>query len=61
MGQPWRIETRKCFVSDQVDWLNQKEQWVGLKTIVMLEETQETKGNSSTEQRFFISSLQANC
>ena len=53
-----RIETRKCFVSDQIDWLNQKEQWAGLKTIVMIEETQESKGKpSSTEQRFFISSL----
>jgi hypothetical protein len=52
-----RIETRNCFVSAQVDWLNQKEQWAGLKTIVMIEETQEVKGKVSTEQRFFISSL----
>ncbi len=35
-----RIETRKCFVSDQINWLNQNEQWAGLKTIVMIEETQ---------------------
>lgn len=53
-----RIETRKCFVSAQIDWLNQKEQWAGLKTIVMIEETQESKGKpTSIEQRFFISSL----
>jgi predicted transposase YbfD/YdcC len=53
-----RIETRKCFVSAQIDWLNQKEQWAGLKTIVMIEETQESKGKpTSAEQRFFISSL----
>lgn len=52
-----RIETRACFVSAQVDWLNQKEQWAGLKTIVMIQETQEMKGKLSTEQRFFISSL----
>lgn len=54
-----RIETRKCYVSSQVDWLNQKEQWAGLKTIVMIEETQDTKGKESVEQRFFISSLPA--
>jgi predicted transposase YbfD/YdcC len=52
-----RIETRKCFVSSQIDWLTQKEQWVGLKTIAMIVETQEVHGKASTEQRFFISSL----
>lgn len=52
-----RIETRKCFVSSQVDWLNQKEQWTGLKAMVMIEETQEIQGKPSTENRFFISSL----
>ena len=52
-----RIETRKCFVSSQIDWLSQKEQWAGLKTIAMIEETQEVNGKISTEQRFFICSL----
>jgi predicted transposase YbfD/YdcC len=52
-----RVETRKCFVSSQIDWLTQKEQWVGLKTIAMIEETQEVHGKASTEQRFFINSL----
>ena len=56
-----RIELRSCVVSSQIDWLNQKEQWVGLKTLVMIEETQEIKGKAaSTERRFFISSLPAN-
>lgn len=52
-----RIETRRCFVSSQIDWLNQKELREGLKTIVMIEETQEVNGKTSTERRFFISSL----
>lgn len=54
-----RIETRQCFVSDQIDWLSQKDQWAGLKTVVMIEETQESNGKISTESRFFISSLPA--
>jgi predicted transposase YbfD/YdcC len=54
-----RIETRRCFVSSQIDWLSQKDQWAGLKTIVMIEETQESKDKVSTESRFFISSLAA--
>src|SRR3990167_9429669 len=52
-----RIEMRKCFVSSQLDWLPQKDQWVGLKTVAMIEETQEINGKISTERRFFISSL----
>ena len=44
-------------MSNQIDWLTQKSQWEGLKSIVMLEETQESKGKISVERRFFISSL----
>jgi predicted transposase YbfD/YdcC len=54
-----RIEMRRCVVSNQIDWLTQKEQWAGLKTIAMIAETQEIKGKKSTEHRFFISSLPA--
>ncbi len=52
-----RIETRKCIVSSQIDWLEQKPQWAGLKTIAMIEETREVGAKISTERRFFISSL----
>jgi predicted transposase YbfD/YdcC len=52
-----RIETRHCIVSSQIDWLPQKEAWAGLKTIIMVEETQKMKEKESIERRFFISSL----
>lgn len=55
-----RIEMRTCYVSSQIDWLHQKDQWAGLKTVAMIEETQETNRGQSTERRFFISSLPAN-
>ena len=51
--------TVRRFVSNHLDWLAQKDQWSGLKTIVMLEETQESNDKTSTERRFFISSLSA--
>lgn len=54
-----RVVTRKCIVSHQIDWLEQKSEWSGLKTIAMIEETREKKGHVSTERRFFISSLPA--
>lgn len=52
-----RIESRRCVVSDKIDWLIQKEQWLGLHTLVMIEETREIKDKKSIERRFFISSL----
>jgi len=54
-----RIETRKCFISGEVDWLIQKEKWKGLKSIAMIEERREVGEKVSLERRFFISSLPA--
>ena len=55
-----RIESRKCIVSNQLDWLEQKSLWAGLTSIAMIEETREFKGCISVDRRFFISSLSAN-
>lgn len=55
-----RIETRCCFVTDQIDWLAQKSAWSGLTSLVMLEETTERNGKISVDRRFFITSLPAN-
>jgi predicted transposase YbfD/YdcC len=54
-----RIETRKCLVTSQIDWLEQKSQWPGLKTIAMIEETRQIGDEISFERRFFISTLSA--
>ncbi len=55
-----RLETRTCVVSSQIDWLSQRSDWAGLKTIAMIEETCVIKGKTSTEHRFFISNLPPN-
>ena len=54
-----RIETRKCVVSSQIDWLQQKSAWRELRTIAMIEEIREIGNKITTERRFFISSLPA--
>ena len=54
-----RIEVRKCIVSSQIDWLKQKSDWAGIKTIAMIEESQQVGDKISVERRFFISSLPA--
>jgi predicted transposase YbfD/YdcC len=47
-----RIEKRQCFVSDQLEELQQKPQWARLKTAAMIEETRECAGKVSVERRF---------
>ncbi len=54
-----RIETRRCVVSSQIDWLEQKPLWPGLRTVAMIEEVREIGTKTSIERRFFISSLPA--
>jgi len=55
-----RIETRECWVSDEIDWLPQKKEWAGLKSIAMIESTRTINGKTSKEKRFCISSLPKN-
>jgi predicted transposase YbfD/YdcC len=54
-----RIEVRKCIVSSHLDWLEKKSEWVGLKTVAMIEETRDFGDKTTFERRFFISSLPA--
>jgi predicted transposase YbfD/YdcC len=55
-----RIEARRCWVTEDIDWLAQKEEWAGLKSIIMVEAEREVIGEKSTvERRYFISSLEA--
>jgi len=48
-----RIETRKVFVTDQLDWLKQAGDWPGLRTIAVVEAHRDVPGHgSSTERRY---------
>lgn len=51
-----RIETRKCWTCWEVDWLTQRHAWPGLASMTVVESTRTTKGKTSTERRYFISS-----
>lgn len=59
-GEHGRIETRRYFTTDQIDWLCGKHQWAGINTIAMAIREREVNGKASTETAFFISSLQNN-
>ena len=57
-GGHGRIETRKHFMSSDISWLQDKENWSGLKSIGMVESIREIKGECSHEKRYYISSLE---
>ncbi|MDP3683805.1 MAG: ISAs1 family transposase [Ignavibacteria bacterium] len=53
-----RLETREVWISNQLDWLPQKEQWKDLRSIVCLKNTRVVKDKKTVELRYYISSLQ---
>jgi predicted transposase YbfD/YdcC len=60
-GDHGRVETRRVWVTDQLDdWLKaeQRERWAGLKSVAVVEATREVPLKpTSVERRYFISSL----
>jgi len=56
-----RIERRRCWVSEEINWLSESADWKKLKSVVMVESEREIiNGAKTTERRYFISSLEAN-
>jgi predicted transposase YbfD/YdcC len=55
-----RFEIRRCYVSDQIDWLECKNSWKDLRSIACVETLQIQKCKETREVRYFISSLPAN-
>jgi predicted transposase YbfD/YdcC len=60
-GDHGRIETRRVWVTDQLDeWLdaNQRDRWAGLKSVAVVEAQREIPAKpTSIERRYFISSI----
>jgi len=55
-----RIETRTYTAVDDIDWLKERHDWAGLRSIVMVESVREViGGKTESETRFYISSLGA--
>ena len=56
-GDHGRIETRTTTVFHDVEWLQKRHRWPGLKAVVMLESTREISGKVEQERRYYITSL----
>jgi len=52
-----RMETRRYYQSDCLDWFADKEKWEGLKSVGMVESVRVVKGKTTVERRYFLSSL----
>ena len=56
-GDHGRIETREITVIHDVEWLQERHDWPGLKSIVVVESTREVDGKIDRETRLYITSL----
>lgn len=52
-----RIETRRCYVFDQLECLDKPSQWKGLRSFAVLESERTIGANTTSERRLYISSL----
>ena len=52
-----RIEEREVWASSEIDWLESAKTWSGMKTLICVKSTRHQKGKSTTEKRYYISSL----
>jgi predicted transposase YbfD/YdcC len=59
-GEHGRIETRSYLTTSDIGWFQEKHQWAGLKTICKVTRIRNVNGKTSTEDAYFISSLQNN-
>jgi predicted transposase YbfD/YdcC len=56
-GDHGRIETRAYTVIHDIAWLQERHDWPGLKSVVMVESTREIGDKTERETRFYITSL----
>jgi predicted transposase YbfD/YdcC len=52
-----RLETRRYYQSDQLDWFADRAKWEGLQSVGMVEAKRESNGQSTVERRYYLSSL----
>jgi predicted transposase YbfD/YdcC len=52
-----RIETRRYYQSDELDWFADKAKWEGLQSVGFVESIRELAGQATIERRYYLSSL----
>jgi predicted transposase YbfD/YdcC len=52
-----RLETRRYWQSENIDWFADLTKWTGLRSVGVVEAVRASKGQTSTERRYYLSSL----
>lgn len=52
-----RLEIRRYWQSDDIAWFADLKKWSGLRSVGVVESVREVKGHTSTERRYYLSSL----
>lgn len=52
-----RIEIRRCYLSTEIDWLEQKSEWKGLSAVGRVESTRIIGDKTSVESRYYLCSF----
>jgi predicted transposase YbfD/YdcC len=52
-----RIETRRYYQSDELEWFADRAKWEGLRTVGMVESIRQVDGQTTVERRYYLSSL----
>jgi predicted transposase YbfD/YdcC len=52
-----RIEIRKCFATSKIDWLDTKNEWTDLKSIVKIDSTRIIGDKETKETRYYITNI----
>jgi predicted transposase YbfD/YdcC len=55
-----RLEVRRCWTTDDIAWLDPTGKWVGLRSLALVEATRQVGETTTTEQRYYLSSLPSN-
>jgi predicted transposase YbfD/YdcC len=53
-----RIETRRSWQSTDLGWFADREKWEGLRSVGVVESVRDMNGKTSTERRYYLSSLE---
>ena len=58
-GGHGRIDTRRVWATDQIDWLGRRQEWKNLKSVIVVESTRRLLGKNQVQKsrRYYISSL----
>ncbi len=58
-GGHGRVEVRRVWASDEIEWLDPKGAWKGLRSIVMVERERTARGQTSIERAYYLTSCSA--